>query len=153
MRGKKAVLYIFLCLALFAAGLGSMLYFSHGNTDLTVEKKEKEINTAGNDTGTAGGTDERGAKTQEALNEAKKPQGRINIEQDAAEFEESLRQLRQQNDRIVVLDAGCGGQQDGITVSIDKASGQMSLIGPDGKIVARQLTGQLLTSTVTDLKL
>lgn len=139
MRGKKSILYIFLCLMLFVASLGAMLYFGDTDTSLAVEHSEEDQNKdlPSGDGATENGAEEQtgaeaqtgadeqtGAEEQTGAKEQTVAKAQTGVKQGTITSETAFRELRAQNDRIVVLDAGCGGSQDGICVSIEKASGQ-----------------------------
>ena len=122
MQGKKAVGFVLLSVLLFAGSLTLMLFLSDNESGALEDTAETEIQVQTPETDSA----EPKESGEQAAKENPQEEN-INIQQSAADFEETLRQLREQNKRIVAIDPGCGGEDDGIRTVIEQAASKTTL--------------------------
>ena len=123
MSGKKAISYVLLCILFFGCSFSLLLYFGNTKTGLASEEEMPEAVTK------AGDKEEGGASnapdTLPAVSE-NSTEPVLDIRQTAEDFGQTLRKIRSEHKRIVVLDAG-GGAGESIQGRIESASGEKTL--------------------------
>ena len=133
MKGKQAVFYILLCLIFCGLGVGGMLLTGgkkEASTDVAAAEKKEPGGGQNADVGADSRQTSEGESDSKAGEDTKPEEadaGDADITTSAAEFEKVLVRTREENDRIVVLDAGCGGSDEGESVSLSGGNGETLL--------------------------
>ena len=144
MKGRQALIYILLCLALFAGGVGAMLLTGTKEAAAGSDGKAAEAQAATADEVKPGDTADDTKQTEASAESEDADAPDQDITTSAAEFEKVLIRTREENDRIVVLDPGCGGSDEGTTVNLSGGSGDTLLKEKDITLSIAQSCRKLL---------